>query len=146
MMLSGSDRCQPGRLRELASDIGVCVCVSGTSTCAMVACYGELRSLSTAATSLAWLGCCWVMSDHLNLQNEHWCHGLSRDGMMTVIHVCLFVCIFVSVCLCVCLYEMVTLMMLSGGGRCQPARLRRYRTDGNTGLTWALPHVGPRFI
>ena len=52
---------------ELASDIGVCVCVSGTSTCAMVACYGELRSLSTAATSLAWLGCCWVMSDHLNL-------------------------------------------------------------------------------
>ena len=50
---------------------------------------------------------------------------------MTVIHVCLFVCMFVSVCLCVCLYEMVTLMMLSGGGRCQPARLRRYRTDGN---------------
>ena len=56
--------------------------------------------------------------------------------MMTVIHVCLFVCMFVSVCLCVCLYEMVTLMMLrvplSGGGRCQPARLRRYRTDGNS--------------
>ena len=42
--------------------------------------------------------------------------------MMTVIHLCLFVCMFVPVCLCACLYEMVTLMMPAlsgGGGRCR---------------------------
>ena len=40
-----------------------------------------------------------------------------ENTMMTVIHLCLFVCMFVSVCLCVCLYEMVTFD--DGGGGSQ---------------------------